>query len=135
MLLASLRFLENHPKPVVCLLWAETKLLEVSGFLPQFDRCVATGEPVATANPFVSPSAGGYVSESACLTFVDRFRTRAEILYGLARLPEFEEPPAHMKLASETLADLLPFWRAIAETPLPANESVVKEVRHATPAL
>jgi DNA repair protein RecO (recombination protein O) len=130
LLTESLRHLEKHPKPLVALLWAEAKLLEISGFMPQFDRCVATGELLAEANPFVSPSAGGYVTDSAASPFVDRFRTRAEALYGLARLPDLEAPPPNMKFGDEALADLLPFWRAIAEAPLPANESVVRETRH-----
>ncbi|AIE88034.1 DNA repair protein RecO [Fimbriimonas ginsengisoli] len=126
----SLRHLERHAKPLIALLWAEAKLLEISGFMPQFDRCVVTGEPLAEANPFVSPRAGGYVADAVAGPYVDRFRTRAEALYGLARLPTLDAPPANMKFADEALADLLPFWQAIAEAPLPANEAVVREARH-----
>lgn len=131
LLVASLRELERHPKPLVALVWAEMRLLDVSGFLPQFDRCVVSGEPIQVAEPLVSPSAGGFVSETVGPGYLDRFRTRAEVLYGLVRLPELEAPPPNLKFAAETLADLFPFWRAIAEAPLPANESVVREVRHA----
>lgn len=130
LLTESLRHLESHPRPLVALLWAQLRLLEISGFLPQFDRCVVTNEPIAESNPFVSPTAGGYVSDAAAAPFVDRFRTRAEALYGLARLPDQPAPPGNMKFADEALADLMPFWRNIAEAPLPANESVVREARH-----
>lgn len=126
----SLRYLETHEKPLVALLWAEVKLLDLSGFLPQLEACVVTGDPIAEAEPFVSPSAGGYIREMAAGPYVDRFRTRAEVLYGLARLPNFDAPPGNMKFATEALACLYHFWRAIAETSLPANESIVREVRH-----
>jgi len=129
----SLRQLESHPKPVVALVWAEVQLLAISGFLPQFDRCVVTDREITEAYPFLSPRAGGYVSDEASVTFVDRFRTRAEVLYGLARLPEFEAPPSNMKFVDEALADLLPFWHHIAEAALPANEAAVKDFRHQTP--
>ena len=55
---------------------------------------------------------------------------RAEVLYGLVRLPEFDDPPNNMKFVDEALADLLPFWQNIAETQLPANETAVREFRH-----
>ncbi|MEZ0325789.1 MAG: DNA repair protein RecO [Fimbriimonas sp.] len=130
LLLISLARLEVHAKPPVALIWAEIKLLELSGFLPQFERCVATDRPVSEANPFLSPHAGGYVSEQAAIEFTDRFRTRAEVLYGLARLSDLDEPPGNFKFVEEALADLLPFWRQIAETALPANESAITELRN-----
>jgi len=130
LLVASLRHIESHPKPLIALVWAEVKLLDLSGFLPQFDCCVLTGAAMVEGAPFVSPKAGGYISDPSAGPYVDRFRTRAEALYGLARLSSFEEPPGNMKFADEALACLFPFWRAIAETQLPANESVVREVRH-----
>lgn len=127
----SLKAIETHPKPVVALVWAEVRLLDFSGFMPQFGGCVHTGRPVETAQPFVSPRAGGYVCDEAALQYTDRFRVRAEVLYGLAQLATREEPPPNLKFAEESLATLLPFWRAIAESPLPANESAVAETRHA----
>jgi len=129
LLTRSLRHLGKHAKPVVALVWAEVQLLMISGFMPQFERCVATDQQIAEANPFISPRAGGYVCESAAVTYTDRFRTRAEVLYGLARLPEFDDPPAHMKFVDEALADLLPFWQNITETQLPANETVTSDIQ------
>lgn len=131
LLFASLRHLEKHPKPIVVLVWAEVHLLAISGFMPQFERCVTTDQAIAEGEPFLSPRAGGYVCDQAASPHTDRFRSRAEVLYGLVRLPELEAPPANLKFADETLADLLPFWRAIAEAPLPANETAVREARHA----
>ncbi len=126
----SLRHLETHPKPMVALVWAEVHLLAISGFLPQFDRCIATDQQILEGEPFLSPRAGGYISDAAAVTYTDRFRTRAEVLYGLVRLPEFDAPPGNMKFVEEALADLLPFWFHIAEAPLPANSSAVQEFRH-----
>lgn len=130
LLTISLHHLEGHPKPLVALIWAQVALLNLSGFLPEFGSCVVSGEAIRVAEPFVSPQAGGFVCDAAAVTFVDRFATRAEVLYGLVRLPVLDEPPPHLKFAEETLGVLLPFWRHIAEMPLPANEAVVAEVCH-----
>ncbi len=126
----SLRHLEAYGKPIVALVWAEVQLLMIGGFMPQFDRCVVTDKEITEGRPFLSPRAGGYVSDDAAVAYTDRFRTRAEVLYGLVRLPEFDAPPENMKFVEEALADLLPFWQSIAETQLPANETAVKEFRH-----
>lgn len=130
LLTTSLQALETHEKPVVALVWAELQLLSMTGFLPAFDRSCLDGEPVKEATPFVSAHAGGYVNDSDALRYTDRIRTKAEVLYGLARMAELEKPPANLKLAEECLAILLSFWRQIAEAPLPANESCVAEVKH-----
>jgi DNA repair protein RecO len=130
LLARSLGFLEVHPKPLVALLWSQILLLRHSGFLPEFDKCVVSGDSIKVASPYVSPGAGGFVSEEHALVFVDRFRVRAEVLYGLCRLSELFEPPAHMKFVPESLATLYPFWQAIAEAPLAANKSVIGEAVH-----
>ncbi|CAN5441538.1 hypothetical protein BH11ARM1_BH11ARM1_11400 [soil metagenome] len=130
LLIESLGFLEKHPKPLVALAWAEVQLLMQSGFMPQFDVCVVTGEAPSETNPFISPSAGGYVSEVASRDYRDRFRTRVELLYGLSKMVEQPVPPANFKFVEEGLADLLPFWQHIAETALPANVAAISELRH-----
>jgi DNA repair protein RecO (recombination protein O) len=130
LLSSSLAFLERHEKPLTALVWAEAALLAMGGFQPELEACVVTGEAVAVANPFLSPTAGGFVSEAASVAYPDRFRVRAEVVYGLRRLFELAEPPGRLKFADESLAALFPFWRYIAEMALPANESVVAEVTH-----
>ncbi|HEY0865775.1 MAG TPA: DNA repair protein RecO [Fimbriimonas sp.] len=132
LLLKSLAMLEVHQKPIVALVWAQVHLLSVSGFLPQLDACVVTGEPVAVPEPFVSPRAGGIVSDASSGRYADRFRTRREVLIGIRRLADVEQPPANLRFAEEALATLLPFWQEIAAIPLPANDAVVKDVRHRT---
>lgn len=126
----SLTSLDTHDKPLVALVWAELKLLATSGFLPSFDRCAIDGQPVKEAEPWTSAHAGGYVSEPHAMRYTDRMRTRAEVLYGLARTADLDSPPGNLKFADECLAALLPFWRQIAEAPLPANEACVAEVKH-----
>jgi len=127
---ASLRALETHSKPLVALVWAQVALLEMEGFLPQFGECVITGESIEVAEPYLSPSAGGFVSESRASTYNDRFRVRAEVLYGLEKLAELKTAPPNLKFAIESLSALLPFWRYVAETQLPANEGIVAEANH-----
>jgi DNA repair protein RecO (recombination protein O) len=126
--LASLSAIEAHEKPVVALVWAELRLMDLAGFMPRWDECVVTGQPVAEALPFVSPHAGGYVLAREAGRFVDRLQTKAEILYGLARAAELDEPPPALKLASESARLLLPFWRNIVDAPLPANEALMKQL-------
>lgn len=131
LLFQSLGVLESHDKPVVALVWAQLRLLLISGFLPQFDACVSDGQPVREGEPWLSPRAGGYIRAEDAIQYTDRIQTRAEVLYGLARCAELEGPPSNLKFADECLIVLLPFWRHIAEAPLPANEAVVSEIRHA----
>ena len=130
LLTTSLRFLEKHEKPAVALAWAEVHLLSLSGFLPQLISCVFTDQPIAESEPFLSPQAGGYVSEIEALKFTDRYRSRPEVLIGLSKLAEIEEPPSNLKFAERCIIDLFPFWRHVAETNLPANTAMVAELRH-----
>ncbi len=130
LLMRSLQHLESHPKPVVALVWSELQLLSLSGFLPAFDVDAVTGGPVKEAEPWLSPHAGGYVNDADAMRYTDRLRTKAEVLYGLARTALLEEPPANLKFAVEALSALLPFWRQVADAQLPANESCVAEIKH-----
>lgn len=120
----SLVALEHHEKPLVALVWAQARLLAVSGFMPQLERCVDTDEPVQEAEPFLSPRAGGLISTAAAIQFTDRVRTRFEAVVGILKSSELETPPPNLKFAPECLRALLPFWRHIAEAPLPACEGV-----------
>lgn len=130
LLTASLKAIECHPKPVVALVWSELKLMEESGYLPPFDACISTGAAVKEATPWLSPAAGGYISLPDAVSYNDRFKTKAEVLWGLAKTAELEEPPPNLKLADECLIAMIPFWRHIVDAPLPANEAVKKELRH-----
>ncbi len=124
-LVRALHDLEIHERPLVALAWAEVRLMELAGFWPSFDACVVTGVNVKEALPFVSPHAGGYVVAAHAYDFTDAFQVRAEVLYGLNALSELDEPPPQLKLAPETLRTLLPFWRAIVDRALPANEAAL----------
>lgn len=129
LLLASLGAIEKHAKPVVALVWSELQLMSAEGFLPQFHQSALSDTPIGEPEPFVSPEAGGYVTREEAGSFSDRFRANPEVLLGLAKTAEVEEPPANLRHAEEALVTLFRFWRHIAETQLPANESVVNEIR------
>lgn len=131
LLILALGALDAHPKPVVAAVWAQTRMMALAGFQPQLTSCVGTGEALDSATPWVSPQAGGYVCEEEAMQYLDRFRVRAEVLIGLERIAELDEPPGNLKLAEEACATLFPFWRHIADMPLPACETAVREVRHA----
>lgn len=127
----SLSAIESHSVPLVALVWAELKLLEESGFLPPFDQCIVSGVAVQERAPWLSPSAGGYVSAEAAGEYSDRFQTRYEVLIGLARTAELEEPPPKLRFAEDCLLALIPFWRHIVDAALPANDALKTELRHA----
>ena len=129
LLVGSLQALESHEKPVVVLVWAELQLLSYSGFLPSFDVSAVSGSEIKEPEPMVSPHAGGYVTRQESGSFSDCIRVRAEALFGLARTAELAEPPGNLKFADECLIALFPFWRNVAETQLPANDAVIKELR------
>ena len=130
LLIGSLEHLEAHPRPVVAMVWAELKLMEESGYLPPFDRCVLTDQPVKEAEPWVSPMAGGYIVLEETIQFSDCVQTKAEVLFGLARTAEQSEPPANLKFCDEALILLSRFWEHIIDAPLPANSAVKTELRH-----
>ena len=125
-LVRALHDLEIHEKPVVVLAWAQVRMMEMAGFWPSFEACAVTGVLVREARPFISPHAGGYVVSDRAFEFTDSFQTRAEILYGLNALVELEEPPENFKSVGETLRTLFPFWRAIVDRALPANEAALQ---------
>ena len=124
--LVALKSIELHGKPLVALAWSELKLLEIVGHLPSFDACVETGVPIQEAAPLFSPSAGGYVVSSAGQALPDRVKTTAEVLVGLAKLAELEEPPRNFRRVEESLKLLHQVWREIAGRQLPAHESLVR---------
>lgn len=131
LLVRSLRSIEAHPKPLAAAAWVQVALLSHAGFLPAFGACVATGQTLREGDPFLSPRAGGYVSDSAALAHADRYRVRAEVVMNLDRLSPLENPPPNLKYAEETITALLPFWRHVADTPLPALEAVVRGLQAA----
>ena len=119
-----LQAIEEHPKPLVALVWAQSRLMTESGFFPCLSECVVSGAKLSEAEPFLSPQAGGYVTHLHSNAFNDRFLTTAEVIYGLDRIAELDQPPDNLKFAEYCFRALVPFWRAIAESSLPATEAV-----------
>ncbi|RYG64130.1 hypothetical protein EON77_20110 [bacterium] len=128
LLSASLDAIEIHPRTTVATLYCQARLMELGGVQPSFGTCVVTGKPLDEREPFVSPSAGGYVSYAEAEAFPDRFRSRYEVLVALDRIGALDAPPANVKLVELCLATLLPFWRAFTETALPATDAFVHQV-------
>lgn len=125
----SLQAIESHPKPLVALVWATVKLMEAEGFLPDFSQCAVSGEPLSGSEVWLSPQAGGAVLDSLSTKLSDRSRSRIEVLWGISKLAERETPPNNLRFAEETMIALHPFWQAIAELNLPANEVFLNEIR------
>jgi DNA repair protein RecO (recombination protein O) len=128
LLFASLQSLERHSKPAAALVWAEVALLEISGFSPQFLNCVECGDEGRGGEGALSPEAGGFlcpVHERECS---DRFYVRGEVLIALGRISMLAEPPENLKFSDACLHALAPFWRRIADAPLPALESLLNHL-------
>jgi DNA repair protein RecO (recombination protein O) len=123
-----LRHLSKHPKPKVAMTWGEIKLLETTGFLPSFRRCIITDAPVQESEAFLSPSAGGYVVREEAGEYRDRFIARSEVLLGLHALTELDAPPNNLKFVDECLQALQPFWLNISEAPLPARKHLLESL-------
>lgn len=117
--------IEVHTKPLVALIWGQVMLMDSIGFLPSFDGCVLTGVYVEEANPWVSPRAGGYLCWDKADLYSDRFQTRFEVLLNIRALLSKESAPKNLRFCEETLTTLFPFWRAIAESGLPANTALL----------
>ena len=126
--LQTLFAMEKAGRAEAVLVWAELKLLEISGFLPEFGRCVDTGGELKNATPWVSPSAGGCVSEAGASEVADKFRVRIEVAWGLDKTAALDEPPERLKFALESLELLLRFWRHFLERALPANEACLSSL-------
>jgi DNA repair protein RecO (recombination protein O) len=127
--LIGLQEIEKHPNPVAALAWAEVKLLELSGFLPSFNRCVISGSKILESEAFFSPSAGGYVVAEHASQISDRSYVKAEVLFGLAALTECSSPPGNLKFSFECLLALQPMWEHICEKPLPARQHLLTSLR------
>lgn len=125
LLVRALGSIESHPKPLAATVWTQVALLGHAGFMPSFGACVVTGEPLREGEPFLSPRAGGYVCDAAAPTHADRFRVRAEVAINLDRLAPMDNPPPNLRYAEETLTALFPFWRHVADTPLPALDTLI----------
>jgi DNA repair protein RecO (recombination protein O) len=124
--------LETHPKPKAALVWAEVRLLELTGFMPSFGECVISGQPIQEAEAFLSPTAGGYLARDQAGNYSDRFLARAEVLYNLNAIFSLKDPPSSLKFADETLVALNPFWTAICEAPLPARKHLLESMMGTT---
>jgi DNA repair protein RecO (recombination protein O) len=126
LLVLSLRTLEAHPSPAVALVWAELRLLHAEGVQPGWIACAVDGGQIAEDPAWLSPTAGGYVSQQYSREFADRFQVAAEVAIGLAKTAELDGPPVRLKRAPECLRALLPFLLHMAHAPLPASESALR---------
>ncbi len=127
-----LRYLETVDAPMVALAWGEVKLLELTGFLPSFSRCVLTGSKILESEAFFSPKAGGYIVRERAGDLSDRYLVRAEALMGLSALAERDGPPVQMKFTYEALLALQKFWEYVCEAPLPARQHLLSSLRSPT---
>lgn len=124
----ALTYLEAHPVPVVAAVWAELKLMELVGMLPQFDICHETHEPLMENPALIAPRAGGYVHSSLRDRFQDAYAVPAEWLIGAARTVERDAPPDKLKHAAEIFAMLHRFWVFYAEDALDARVAYLNGV-------
>lgn len=122
----SLSFLEDHPKPLVVLIWSGLYLMQLEGVLPDWVHCNIKGVPLSEQIAWVSPAAGGYVSQEAAMRFFDRFEVRREVLIGLSKMIECLNPPKNLKFADECLRVLLSIWKELTHMPFLVTENILE---------
>lgn len=118
----ALGFLEVHDSPLVCLSWAEARLMQMCGFQPEFGRCVVSGASLARGPASVSVMAGGYLSPAESVRYPDATNVDYEVLVGAAKIVQLDRPPQTMKHAKDVFMLQQRFWRSMAEYDLPANK-------------
>jgi DNA repair protein RecO (recombination protein O) len=124
----GLREIEAGEKPIVASVWVQVALLRLSGVLPLFQSCAICDTPSQFEEAFLSPSAGGCVCQLHVAGHSDRFIVRHEVLVGLGRMAELDEPPKHLKFSYQCFTALVPFWRSFAEMALPANDALIRHL-------
>jgi DNA repair protein RecO (recombination protein O) len=127
-LMAALSYLEVHDQPLVALIWAQSRMMQLAGFRPEFARCVVSGLQVQEAKVWVSPQAGGYVVATEANRYSDRKIVQAEVLYGASRIADLEKPPVNLKFAGPTFVMLVDFWESMSESRLPANRQLIDQM-------
>jgi len=125
--------IESHSSPIIALIWAEMRLIEAAGFLPEFAASVASGNIVTGDRRWFSPSLGGVLMEGEAARVTDSFLAPREALLGLAKISALEVPPANLKFADECLKLLFRIMRNVADMPLPANESLLQSTQSPIP--
>lgn len=110
----------------VPLVWFSARLLAEEGHMPDWKTCAVSGQRIDTTPVWISPRAGGAVSEVDADRFHDRRSVSSEALKGIALIAELQEPPTRLKRASECCAVLHAMWQAILDSPLPAWGAVVQ---------
>lgn len=124
----SLEELSSHPEPGIALVWAETKLLEWSGFQPSWLEGVESEQELERRDHWFSPEAGGLLADSDAMRHSDRCQINWQDAVALARLPDLDAPPRTFTRWATCLRALHPFWRHIVGGPVPAHEAVYADL-------
>jgi DNA repair protein RecO (recombination protein O) len=126
LVLATLDFMQSEGNWLSALVWAESQLMRLEGHWPEWTVCVNSGVRLTVSPVWVSPTAGGHISDSHRDHFRDAFQASAEALIGLERVIELSAPPKTFKKADECLKILHAFWKNIVDMPLTAHESLIQ---------
>jgi len=123
----TLAGIDQAVQPLAPAVWGQMHQLANGGFLPELTTCVVTGQVIDAVDPWFSPSAGGLVVSTAVTD--DSYPLPSEVLFGLRRILELSAPPARLKHANLTQVLLAPWWHRVAETRLPAFDSMVEALK------
>ncbi len=124
---ATIAGIDDATEPLAPAIWGQMHQLANGGFLPELSVCVVSGQATSVVDPWFSPSAGGLILNS--LGVADAYVLPTEVLFGLRRILEINLPPARLKHAELTQVLLAPWWRRVAETRLPAFDSLVEALK------
>lgn len=120
--LAGLFSIESVAEPLAALSWVDLKLMEASGYSPQFSECANTGESLPAGKVFLSPASGGAVRYGSDLR--DAFQVSKEICITLAKLQQLPESPNSMKRAEEVARAVMKFWQEFSGRELPTRRAL-----------
>lgn len=121
----GLFLIEQHERPEAVLAWVMSRLMDIEGQLPDWTKCAVSGVPLDQDPAWVSPAAGGFVSQAEAGGFNDRWKVSATTLIVLKKLNEMDEAPPGLKSVQEVLQVLVRFWSGILEKPLPGCQRLM----------
>lgn len=121
-----LEAISEAKEPLAPLCWGDLRLLYLSGFSPEFETSVISGEYVRGPIRYLSPRTGGAVLPNEVAEAGEAFRVPREIAITLAKIQQSENPPEYVRRAGEVADALFKFWIEVSGRDLPARRALLR---------
>ncbi len=113
----------NHPLATLC--WADIKLMEMSGFSPEFRVSAVSGKPLSGDKRILCPAHGGAVLIGEFQDHERAFLISKKTSIALFSIQDLDNPPSFLKDANDVARAIYPFWLEISSHALPARKSLL----------